>query len=230
MNFPFAVSRAKRTAKIVIIFEPANLFFKKLTIVKSFVQRISYSLLKKLLSLRPDYSPNTTNIMKRILTVIAAAFIALSANAQWYAGGSLGLGGSSDYTSLIVAPEVGYSIDSNWTVGASLSFNHYGMSSSNQINFSLAPFARYFFYNIGNLNVFAEANAQLTLSSFNHKTLDELDSNEFTFAGGLALGATYDISTNLCIATKVLGLSLSGDEGLTFNIQTPSSIGIFYKF
>ena len=61
-----------------------------------------------------------------MIAVMAVA--AVSANAQWYIGGSFGLNftkatkDADSQTTLNIAPEVGYNINDNWAVGAQVGF------------------------------------------------------------------------------------------------------------
>lgn len=65
---------------------------------------------------------------KFFMTVVAAVAVAMSANAQVYVGGTAGInsvkvaGGDSELT-FKVLPEVGYSLDDEWGIGASLGWS-----------------------------------------------------------------------------------------------------------
>lgn len=60
--------------------------------------------------------------MKKILMTMVAAVIAVSASAQVYLGGSIGVGVSKvkngeEKTTFKLLPEIGYGINGNWAVG-----------------------------------------------------------------------------------------------------------------
>lgn len=67
--------------------------------------------------------------MKKILMVAVMAVAAVSANAQWYVGGQLGLDfnkankDADSQMTFSIAPEVGYNINENWAVGAQVGFS-----------------------------------------------------------------------------------------------------------
>ena len=61
--------------------------------------------------------------MKKLFTVIAAAFIAVAANAQFYAGGNVGFQ-TGDRTYINIAPEAGYNFNDQFAVGAVVGFSH----------------------------------------------------------------------------------------------------------
>ena len=63
--------------------------------------------------------------MKKILMTMVAAVIAVSASAQVYVGGTLGIGvskvkGGDEVTTYRVLPEVGYSFNDDWAIGTVL--------------------------------------------------------------------------------------------------------------
>jgi len=76
---------------------------------------------------------------KRILLFVALlGCFCFKAEAQWILGGSLGFGTSSgSQFSLYIAPEVGYHVTNNFTVGGRMSYR----SGSNQ--FGLDPYVRW---------------------------------------------------------------------------------------
>lgn len=117
-----------------------------------------------------------------MVAVMAAA--AVSANAQWYVGGQLGLDfnkankDADSQMTFSIAPEVGYNINENWAVGAQV-----GFSMANKLkedgkitydahgfptgvtdptydatgtSFFIAPYARYTFAKSGNVSFFVD--------------------------------------------------------------------------
>ena len=65
--------------------------------------------------------------MKKIIMTLAAAIIAVSASAQVYMGGSVGIssvkiGGGDSETTYKVLPEIGYNLNDKWAIGAYLGF------------------------------------------------------------------------------------------------------------
>lgn len=68
--------------------------------------------------------------MKKIIMMAVMAVVALSANAQWWAGGTFALdfsntskaNGDQNTTSFEIAPEVGYNLSDKWAVALALGF------------------------------------------------------------------------------------------------------------
>ena len=102
--------------------------------------------------------------MKKVLLTFALAAFAFTASAQWIAGGQIGfnhqgahddnyLPGSTSATSFAVQPKVGYNLNENWQIGATIVFgydyNRAYMGADNTYNsqvdlqFGISPYARY---------------------------------------------------------------------------------------
>lgn len=136
--------------------------------------------------------------MKKFLMTIAAAFVAVSMNAQVYVGGSFGFAsfdnGNKSQTAFKVIPEVGYNIDENIAVGISLGYQQGITSAAWELNdpnedlklFSIAPYLRYTFAKMGPVALFADA-------SFEYAHAD----NDGAKANGFGLGILPGIAVNL---------------------------------
>ena len=122
--------------------------------------------------------------MKKILMVAVMAAAAVSANAQWYVGGQLGLDfnkankDADSQMTFSIAPEVGYNINENWAVGAQVGFSManklkedgkitydaHGIPTgyteatydATGTSFFIAPYARYTFAKSGNVSFFVD--------------------------------------------------------------------------
>lgn len=91
--------------------------------------------------------------MKKFLTLAVVAIATLTASAQVYLGGSLGVmrNDTKKTTDFTIAPEIGYNLGDNWAVGATISYTHgtgefMGMDDVELNNFTIAPYARYKFF------------------------------------------------------------------------------------
>ena len=64
--------------------------------------------------------------MKKIVILFFVVMVALSAKAQFYAGGNVSLwhNDDADNTYFLIEPELGYNINEKWAVGATLGFAH----------------------------------------------------------------------------------------------------------
>ena len=112
--------------------------------------------------------------MKKIIMMAVMAVAAVSANAQMWVGGNLGINTQttkfedtelSSGTNFEIAPEVGYNLNEKWAVAMAVSYAHNenctvsfaGQSASGNINsFSIKPFVRYTFLKSGNFSAFCD--------------------------------------------------------------------------
>lgn len=66
--------------------------------------------------------------MKKLFVTVCLAVAAMTANAQTYVGGELGLWRNGEdgnnKTSFTLAPEIGYNLDENWALGIKLGYNY----------------------------------------------------------------------------------------------------------
>jgi opacity protein-like surface antigen len=118
--------------------------------------------------------------MKKVLLTLALAAFAFTANAQWIGGGQIGFNhqgihndnytaGSTATTSCVLQPKVGYQLNDQWQVGATIVIGYdynrnYTAAADNTYNstanlqFGISPYARYTFGTWKKWSLFAEAN------------------------------------------------------------------------
>lgn len=112
--------------------------------------------------------------MKKIIMMAVMAVAAVSANAQMWVGGNLGINTQttkfedtelSSGTNFEIAPEVGYNLNEKWAVAMAVSYAHNenctisfaGKSVTGNVNsFSIKPFVRYTFLKSGNFSAFCD--------------------------------------------------------------------------
>ena len=94
--------------------------------------------------------------MKKVLMTLVVAAMAITANAQIYMGGSVGVGsvkhGSGDAeTTYKFVPEIGYNLNSDWAIGVSFGYQKgactlgkgaYGQDVSTEL-LQVSPYVRY---------------------------------------------------------------------------------------
>ena len=146
--------------------------------------------------------------MKKILMTIAAAFVAVSMNAQVYVGGSVAfnaestqqLAGDKSETTFKILPEVGYNINDEWAIGAVLGYQSNKFSAvtnsvdgyrtiSSESAFTFNPYARYTFANFGKVNLFVDGGVDFTTYSKSDATALGIG-----FKPGLAVNLTDELS------------------------------------
>jgi hypothetical protein len=108
--------------------------------------------------------------MKKFLILAVVAVFAVSANAQYYIGGSIGFAGSTDKpeagdktttTGFTIAPEFGYSLTEKVDLGITLGYSNSKEKTGDvelKVNgWEVAPYVRYSLVQFGNFNVLGKA-------------------------------------------------------------------------
>ena len=167
--------------------------------------------------------------MKKIFMTMAAMVVAISASAQVYIGGGVGIGstkvGDGDAKmNYKFVPEIGYQFNKNWEAGVTVGWQ--GVEDGSH-SFELAPYARYTFCNTKLVDLFLEGTV-----GYVHQ--DHVDGYEFGIKPGLKL----NMSDHVSFVTKVgfLGYRQVGDgaakvKNWGVDIDgTDVSFGVNYKF
>lgn len=179
--------------------------------------------------------------MKKLFSLIAVAFVAMSVNAQVYVGGSLGINawssqknaGDRSETTFTILPEVGYNLNDEWAVGTVIGYvsdKWVGVNGISESAFTFNPYARYTYLKAGKVSLFVDGGVDFTTAS-------KADWNELAI--GLKPGVAVSLSDNISFVshlgfigydvynpdgddnnTSKFGLDLSGNNltfGLYFN-------------
>ena len=179
--------------------------------------------------------------MKKLFSLIAVAFVAMSVNAQVYVGGSLGIdawssqknAGDRSETTFTILPEVGYNLNDEWVVGTVIGYvsdKWTGVNGISESAFTFNPYARYTYLKAGKVSLFVDGGVDFTTAS-------KADWNELAI--GLKPGLAVSLSDNISFVshlgfigydvlnpdgddnnTSKFGLDLSGNNltfGLYFN-------------
>ncbi len=167
--------------------------------------------------------------MKKIFMSMAAMVVAISASAQVYVGGGVGIsstkvGDGDSKLSYKFVPEIGYQFNKNWEAGLSVGWN--GVEDGAH-SFELAPYARYNFCTSKLVDLFLEGTVGYVHS-------EGVDGYEI----GLKPGVKVNLSKNVSFVTKVgfLGYQQVGDGNAkvkTFGFDldgTNVQFGLNYKF
>lgn len=158
--------------------------------------------------------------MKKIVIVLALLAFSLSASAQFYVGGGLGLSYSSAAETVVfkAVPEFGYSFK-NMSVGMQV-----GIGATQDVTqFEVTPYFRYGFAQLGPVTFFGEA-----FASFG--TIEEVS----LFAFGLRPGFSVDMGRNLSLVSRFGQVSYSSvgeSNDFVFSVDmTSTSLGFIYSF
>ena len=162
---------------------------------------------------------------KIIISLVVAALAAFSANAQWWAGGSIGYSYSGGVNSVTFAPEVGYNINDSWTVAGALNFNTRG----NDFSFTFTPYARFSFWQSGIVSLFVDGGL---CGGVNH---DGIGNTSYAVFGlGARPGIALALNEKLCFVTHLgfLGWEMVGNNN-SFGIGIDGNVvgvGLYYCF
>ena len=105
--------------------------------------------------------------MKKILMTMVAAFAAVSMQAQVYVGGSFAIeawssqknAGDRSETAFKIMPEIGYNLNDQWAIGTVIGYQNdkfNGINGLSESAFSIAPYARYTFFQTGKVGFFLD--------------------------------------------------------------------------
>ncbi|MDR1402910.1 MAG: hypothetical protein LBJ60_04305 [Tannerellaceae bacterium] len=195
--------------------------------------------------------------MKKVTLIMFVAVIGiLSANAQFYLGGSLDFktktekpkgGAKSTQSQFSIAPDVGYSLNQDLDLGIALGFNNEkDISSFKTSSWGISPYARYSFVEFGRFSVWGQAALFVGGSKMN-KLKTKSTSFGLTLSPVLkySLSKQFDLTTGLNFfnigfsrtATKVNGKKQGTDTSFGLGMDTGDiatlgnvSIGFAYKF
>lgn len=155
--------------------------------------------------------------MKKLFSLIAVAFVAMSVNAQVYVGGSLGIdawssqknAGDRSETTFIILPEVGYNLNDEWAVGTVIGYvsdkwNHINGISESAFTFN--PYARYTYLKAGKVSLFVDGGVEFTTAS-------KADWNDLAI--GLKPGLAVSLSDNISFVSHLgfIGYDVLNPDG-----------------
>lgn len=170
--------------------------------------------------------------MKKIVLFLFIVVATLSVNAQSvYVGGAFGLWHNSDadMTSFKIAPEVGYNLNEKWAVGAVLEYEHASEGDLSGNAFSIAPYARYSFYENKLVRLFVDGGLALGVSK-----IEDMDSNT-VFEIGFKPGIAIKLNEHFSLVAKYgfLGYrnEYTSDPGFGLKVSSEDlTFGFHYEF
>lgn len=112
--------------------------------------------------------------MKKIFMTMVIALFAVTANAQWYLGGSVGVasvknGNADAETVYKFVPDFGYTINDDWAIGVAVGYQKgacsllkgsFGQDTETEV-LQVSPYARYTFVKSKLVNVFIDGGVGL---------------------------------------------------------------------
>lgn len=178
--------------------------------------------------------------MKKIILTALVAVVSLAANAQVWAGGSLGFetshnnGFDKSKNTVTIAPELGYTIDENLDIAVALEYNHASGTVTPTNKFAIKPYARYAFAKSGNFSAFIDCG--LNVASAHVKGMKD---NANTVGVFVTPGIAYAVSPKVSLVahfgdglyynhTWLKDISRNNTAGL--NLMNGISFGAYYAF
>lgn len=156
------------------------------------------------------------------LFVVCAA---VTANAQVYAGGSLGFWDNDDTnkTSFRFVPEVGYNLNDSWALGMELGYSSKVYGDSKVLHVS--PYARYSYFNQGMVSLFVDG-------GFSYSTIKDGDDG---FNIGLKPGLAIKLTDKFSLVSKFGFVGYSDDyafmgNGFGLDLTNNITFGFFVNF
>lgn len=192
------------------------------------------------------HKPKENKTMKKFFLMIAVALVSLTASAQVYVGGEVGVWRNSDanHTSLTINPEVGYQLSDKWDLGIGIDYSH-NYSKGLKVNaFGVDPYARWSFAKFGPVSLFLDMTAGVSTYKTKFRDNDASDANT-AWRVGVTPGVKVALAKNIDFVAHCgfLGyrdsddayeggtLSPYGEDGFGFNVNGNSlTFGINYRF
>ena len=180
--------------------------------------------------------------MKKIAVLLFVVMVALSAKAQVYVGGTIGLwhDDDADATTFLLSPEVGYNLNAKWAVGVNLTYIHlkssFDLSNESfdaKLNgFAFAPYARYSFYENKIVRLFVDGGVGFSTYKYDIDGADSTNGFEIGIKPGVAIKLNKSFS--LVAKCGFLGYRddyMYGDNGYGLNFSGEDlSFGFQYNF
>ncbi|NDV65990.1 outer membrane beta-barrel protein [Bacteroides sp. 224] len=165
--------------------------------------------------------------MKKIVMFLFVVCAAVAANAQVYAGGSLGFwdNDDADKTSFRIVPEVGYTLDDKWALGIELGYDHSKVAGIKKDIYFVAPYARYSYFNKGIVSLFVDG-------GFGFSTVKD---GEDGFNIGLKPGLAIKLTDKFSLVSKFGFVGYSDDyefmeNGFGLDLTNNITFGFFVNF
>lgn len=181
--------------------------------------------------------------MKKLLLTLLVAVSALTANAQVFVGGEVGLWRNNEAhrTDFSIQPEVGFTLSDHWAIGLNIGYAHSYDAGTSVNGFVALPYARYTYLKFGSVSLFIDGG--FGFNTFKAKDYDEsfnawqvgvspgiavkLNKN-FSFVAHVGFLGYRDSDTSLDTETPV---SVFGDDGFGFKLSgNDLRFGLYYNF
>lgn len=178
--------------------------------------------------------------MKKFLFTLVAAVVTLTASAQVYVGGEVGLwrNWNDNKTTFEILPEVGYNLNENWAIGTSIGYA-YNYADGEKINaVEVAPYARYTYAKFDAVSLFLDGGFGFMTYKVTPRHGKSGDSQN-AWQVGIKPGVKVDLTSKLSFVAHVgfFGYQDSdeatiwGEDGFGFQLNGNNlNFGLYYNF
>lgn len=173
--------------------------------------------------------------MKKLIFSILLGLSAMLANAQFYAGGSIGIGvmslkedgyESATTTALSISPEAGYSFNDVWSAGLTLNFMLQSSDGFDINEIDIMPYVRATFARAGMFDFFGEL-----AMGYGHQSVEGYGTSGFVSA--LRPGFAANFSEKFALVARTTLLQYNYFDGLStvgFALNNGFDLGVQFKF
>lgn len=169
--------------------------------------------------------------MKKLLLAAAIMFVSVTASAQFYVGGSVGLNRNStdNETEFTISPEVGYNINSTWSAGMGFGYTyHYDAGLKSNV-FQVNPYARYTYFRTGNnlVSLFVDGGADLGIGKVSYD--DDHSKTAVIFGLGFKPGVSLNLNDNFSLVAHFGFLGYYGGNHAAQDAGNPERFGFDFS-
>lgn len=160
--------------------------------------------------------------MKKVLITLIAAFAAISANAQFYVGGSFRFSSNpdADVSSFKLAPEIGYDINDAFSVGLAMALRTDSVAGYSARSTSFNPYVRYAFANVGGIRFFADGGLVLTTAK----------NSDGAWKIGIFPGFAIPVNDSFSFVAHLGELSFDSSSTFILGLDNSVSAGLYFHF
>lgn len=159
--------------------------------------------------------------MKKILSLIILALASITANAQFYLGGTLGVSGNNDNVLFALSPDGGYKFNEKWAIGATLPIRYINDLGDDNFGIGIFPYGRYTFAKASIVDFFGEY--FIGIGSI----------GDFGMETGLRPGMSINFNDkfSMIVRTTLISYSYYGEESyVSYGINGGAEIGFAVTF
>ncbi len=169
--------------------------------------------------------------MKKFLAIAIMLAASISASAQLYLGGSIGLNRntSENETNLTIAPEIGYNLNSTWAIGGELAYNYkYDDGLSTNV-FAIRPYARYTYYSCADNRVNLFVDGGFGLGFGKAKYAGESSDTVVLYSIGFKPGVSFKVNDKFTLLAHFGFLGYSGGNDTAKDAGYPETFGFDFS-